>query len=150
MTSTERPKLFVGGLTVNHTESTLEKYCSKWGKLKSCFIKRSPAGYSRGFGFVTFKNIEEMKMCLEQESHILDNINITFKKAVDMKPKVNGKFVESFNPQSSDLKRLFIGNLHYSVTRTDIFSYFSKFGYIRSISMPNKTRQSRKYAMGVP
>ena len=136
-------KLFIGGLSQYHTESKLSKYCSQWGKLRSCFIKRFPNGVSRGFGFVTFRNISDMENFLESEPHKIDDKIVSFKKAFDSKAKENEDLI------SSDLKNIFIGNLPQSTTKDEIAYYFGSYGKIRSISMPKQTKMSKKYAIGM-
>ena len=138
-TNSNPGKLFVGDLSPYHTESNLSKYCSQWGKLRSCFIKRFPNGVSRGFGFVTFRNISEMETFLESGPHKIDEQVISFTKAFNcIKAKENG-----------DLKNIFIGNLPHSTSKDQIACYFGSFGKIRSISMPKQTKMSKKYALGM-
>ena len=107
-------KLFVGDLSQYHTESKLSKYCSQWGKLRSCFIKRFPNGVSRGFGFLTFRNLSDMENFMESEPHKIDDKVISFKKAFDIKAKENEDLIWS------DLKNIFIGNLPHSTSKVEI------------------------------
>ncbi|KAG7456710.1 hypothetical protein MATL_G00238820 [Megalops atlanticus] len=59
-------KLFVGGLSFDTTEQSLEEAFSKYGNIsKIDVIRDRESQRSRGFGFVTFENPEDAKDALE-------------------------------------------------------------------------------------
>ncbi|KPP65718.1 hypothetical protein Z043_115854 [Scleropages formosus] len=59
-------KLFVGGLSFDTTEQSLEEAFSKYGNIsKIDVIRDRETQRSRGFGFVTFENPEDAKDAME-------------------------------------------------------------------------------------
>ncbi|XP_076150456.1 cold inducible RNA binding protein a isoform X3 [Alosa pseudoharengus] len=59
-------KLFVGGLSFDTTEQSLEEAFSKYGVIANTHVARNrETQKSRGFGFVTFENPDDAKDALE-------------------------------------------------------------------------------------
>ncbi|XP_048102203.1 cold inducible RNA binding protein a isoform X3 [Alosa alosa] len=59
-------KLFVGGLSFDTTEQSLEEAFSKYGVISNVHVARNrETQKSRGFGFVTFENPDDAKDALE-------------------------------------------------------------------------------------
>uniref|UniRef100_A0A8C1LT79 Cold inducible RNA binding protein a n=1 Tax=Cyprinus carpio TaxID=7962 RepID=A0A8C1LT79_CYPCA len=59
-------KLFVGGLSFDTTEQSLEDAFSKYGVITNVHVARNrETNRSRGFGFVTFENPDDAKDALE-------------------------------------------------------------------------------------
>ncbi|XP_028834234.1 cold inducible RNA binding protein a isoform X3 [Denticeps clupeoides] len=59
-------KLFVGGLSFDTTEQSLEDAFSKYGVISNVHVARNRENHkSRGFGFVTFENPDDAKDALE-------------------------------------------------------------------------------------
>uniref|UniRef100_A0A673HHK7 Cold-inducible RNA-binding protein-like n=1 Tax=Sinocyclocheilus rhinocerous TaxID=307959 RepID=A0A673HHK7_9TELE len=59
-------KLFVGGLSFDTTEQSLEDAFSKYGVITNVHVARNrETNKSRGFGFVTFENPDDAKDALE-------------------------------------------------------------------------------------
>ncbi|MXQ86086.1 hypothetical protein E5288_WYG002065 [Bos mutus] len=55
-------KLFIGGLSFETTDEGLRSRSEQWGTLTDCVVRRDPnAKRSRGFGFVTYATVEEVK-----------------------------------------------------------------------------------------
>ena len=55
-------KLFVGGLSFDTTEQSLEEAFSKYGAISNVYVARHRETQDpRGFGFVTFENPEDAK-----------------------------------------------------------------------------------------
>ncbi|XP_036412677.1 cold inducible RNA binding protein a isoform X3 [Colossoma macropomum] len=59
-------KLFIGGLSFDTTEQSLEEAFSKYGVITNVHVARNrETNRSRGFGFVTFENPDDAKDALE-------------------------------------------------------------------------------------
>ncbi|MCJ8745190.1 hypothetical protein PDJAM_G00127370 [Pangasius djambal] len=59
-------KLFIGGLSFDTTEQSLEDAFSKYGVITNVHVARNrETNKSRGFGFVTFENPEDAKDAME-------------------------------------------------------------------------------------
>ena len=55
-------KLFIGGLSFETTDESLRSRFEQGGTLTDCVVRRDPnAKRSRGFGFVTYATVEEVK-----------------------------------------------------------------------------------------
>nr|KAF6346303.1 cold inducible RNA binding protein [Pipistrellus kuhlii] len=60
--SSDEGKLFVGGLSFDTNEQSLEQVFSKYGQISEVVVvKDRETQRSRGFGFVTFENIDDAK-----------------------------------------------------------------------------------------
>nr|AGH15797.1 cold-induced RNA-binding protein [Pachytriton brevipes] len=65
MSTNDEGKLFVGGLSFDTTEHSMEQCFSKYGQISECVVvKDRETGRSRGFGFITFSNPEDAKDAL--------------------------------------------------------------------------------------
>jgi len=124
-TTTDPGKLFVGGLSWQTTPDSLKQYFQKFGELKECFIMCDPVTRrSRGFGFITFVNMEDSEKAVAVEPHILDGKKIDPKKAF---PKVpNSKYV-------TKTKKVFVGGIQHGTSDDDLREYFGKFGAVTEV-----------------
>ncbi|KAJ1882816.1 Heteroproteinous nuclear ribonucleoprotein A1, partial [Kickxella alabastrina] len=76
-------KLFVGGLSWETDENRLREYFSKYGTIIDCSIMRDQTtGRPRGFGFVTFENIDGVNAVLQEPTHTVDGKQIDPKHAI--------------------------------------------------------------------
>ena len=72
-TETHR-KLFIGGLNYSTTDETLREFFSKFGELVDCVVmKFRDTKRSRGFGFVTYAELEQVDAC--QAARYVKNYN---------------------------------------------------------------------------
>ena len=75
-------KLFVGGLDYETTDSVLKEYFEQFGELTDWVVMKFPdTRRSRGFGFVTFQNPDNMEDCLSSGPHSLDGATVDLKRA---------------------------------------------------------------------
>ncbi|KAM4707829.1 cold-inducible RNA-binding protein B-like isoform 2-T3 [Discoglossus pictus] len=66
MSSTDEGKLFIGGLSFDTNEQSLEQVFSKYGAISEVVVvKDRETQRSRGFGFVSFENPEDAKDAME-------------------------------------------------------------------------------------
>jgi RNA recognition motif-containing protein len=84
-------KLFVGGLSWDTTDSTLNAFFSKVGNVVSAtVITDKYSGRSKGFGFVEMSTEEEaQKAQQELNGQSLDGRNINISEARPMQPRDN-------------------------------------------------------------
>ena len=131
-------KLFVGGLDYETTDAVLREYFEQYGELTDWVVMKFPdTKRSRGFGFITFKEPEMLEDCLSQQPHTLDSKTIELKRATPREDDRRGRGrgrggrfdeEESFDPESKQMRKLFIGGLNYSTTEDQIRDYFQQFG----------------------
>ncbi len=61
----------------------LRKYFSAYGTVNDAVVMKDPvSGRSRGFGFITFEDIESVDFALENEPHSIDSRKVEAKRAV--------------------------------------------------------------------
>lgn len=66
-------KLFVGGLSWESSQDSLQRYFSRYGEVIDCVVmKNNETGRSRGFGFVTFADPNNVGIVLQNGPHSLD------------------------------------------------------------------------------
>lgn len=67
-----RVKLYVGGLQPKHTEGQLRQHFAQFGSVTECCIARDyNTDESKGFGFVTFQEVEAASRARAACSHLL-------------------------------------------------------------------------------
>lgn len=66
-------KLFVGGLSWETTQESLQRFFQRYGEVIDCVVmKNNESGRSRGFGFVTFSDPLNVNIVLQNGPHTLD------------------------------------------------------------------------------
>merc|ERR1719469_214146 len=63
-------KIFVGGLDTASTESSLQDYFERFGKIQETVIMQDRDGKSRGFGFCTFSDTTSLDKLFSMEHEI--------------------------------------------------------------------------------
>jgi len=145
-------KLFVGGLNYDTSDDVFTKYFEGFGEvIDSIIMIDKQTNKPRGFGFVTFKNAEDMEKCLAHEGqHILDDRRVDIKRAVAQGQLPKEQFEEkklSFASSggdhqfkgpmkiSSELK-VFVGGIAPGTDEADVQKYFEDFGTVVDVNMP--------------
>uniref|UniRef100_A0A0K2TCT3 Heterogeneous nuclear ribonucleoprotein A3 [Bos mutus] n=1 Tax=Lepeophtheirus salmonis TaxID=72036 RepID=A0A0K2TCT3_LEPSM len=118
-------KLFLGGLNYSTTEDGLKKYFEKYGELVDIVVMRFPdTRRSRGFGFVTFAQVDQADACFEERPHTIDSTTIETKRAT---PKEEMESADE-GSQPEVMRKLFIGGLDYSTDDETLKAFFEQFG----------------------
>ena len=117
-------KIHIGNLRRGRyytTEDTLFKYFSRYGEIEVLeFFRNKLTNLSRGFAFVTFRNVESAQKVLS-DSHIIDGRNVTI--AVPVKKQKSAAL------QKRD-KTVLVSNIMHETSKEVIASHFSKFGIV--------------------
>jgi len=134
-------EMYVGGLNIKTTESTLERYFQQYGEISQCSIKRDEDGRSRGFGFVLFHNVESLDNVLrdkkEKFNFVLDSCNIRVQQAL---PKVN---TQMRNNECTNENRIFVSGLPtHGVTQSDVLKYFGRYGRVKEVILKERRDRS--------
>ncbi|KAI3813357.1 hypothetical protein L1987_18078 [Smallanthus sonchifolius] len=120
-------KLVVLGIPWDVDTDGLKDYMRKFGELEDCIVmKERSSGRSRGFGYVTFAEVEDAKAALSAE-HFLGNRALEVKIAT---PK------EEMRSSSKKITRIFVARIPLSVTEAAFRSHFEKYGEIMDLYMP--------------
>jgi len=126
--ATQKPSdLAVLSIPWKTTEEELKQHFSKFGNIVFANIKKDPeTGNSRGFGFIRFENYESQKKAMEEATHEIDGRAVVLRLT---KKGENGQF-----------RKVFVGRLSTELTRSDLMDYFSQFGTITDITIPQPFR----------
>uniref|UniRef100_A0A0N5CC97 RNA-binding protein Musashi n=1 Tax=Strongyloides papillosus TaxID=174720 RepID=A0A0N5CC97_STREA len=130
-------KMFIGGLSWQTTPEKLREYFGQFGEINECMVMRDPqTKRARGFGFITFVNIESVEKVLQKTDHELDNKKIDPKVAYPKK---------SHQKLVVRTKKIFIGGLGSTSTRDDLKGYFEQYGEVKdTILMYDKSTQRHR------
>ena len=116
-------KLFIGGLNLDTTEESLKDYFARWGETVDVVVMRFPdTKRSRGFGFVTYENVESVDAVLIAKPHVLDGKEIEPKRAV-----AKDETAQSSRQEVESSHKIFVGGLASATTEEDIRNCFDKF-----------------------
>ncbi|KAL5103590.1 hypothetical protein TcWFU_007965 [Taenia crassiceps] len=153
-----RVKLFVGGLKPSHTESQMRQYFSQFGTVTECCIVRDyNTDESKGFGFVTYREVEAASRARATHPHLLNNEPV-YVRPYKLKTKKEREAEEAAISSSSakdenemvgskgdgsgicaklkvnDL-RLFVRYRNGSTSKQELNEYFSSYGNVRKVIM---------------
>lgn len=115
-------KLFVGGLSWESTEESIQKYFEQFGTIESVNLKKKADDPSkhRGFCFVKFTNPTDADAVLNQEEpHMIDGSKVDPKSACPA----------GVRPEERT-KKIFVGGLRDETTEEALMEYFQAFGEI--------------------
>ena len=122
----EEGKLFVGGLSWETTQDSLLRYFSRFGEVIDCVVmKNVETGRSRGFGFVTFSDPNNIDTVIQSCPHNLDG------RTIDPKP-CNPRSMQK-PKKNINWPKVFLGGLPSSITETDLRNFFSRYGRVTEV-----------------
>ncbi|XP_061579467.1 heterogeneous nuclear ribonucleoprotein A3 isoform X2 [Cololabis saira] len=131
-------KLFIGGLSFETTEESLRAHFEQWGSLTDCVVMRDPnSKRSRGFGFVTYTNVNEVDDAMKARPHKVDGRVVEPKRAVSR---------EDSNKPGAHLtvKKIFVGGIKEDTEEDHIRDYFEKYGKIECIDIMEERSTGKK------
>jgi len=130
-------KLFVGGLSWETTQESLQAYFEKFGEITEVTLKTDAnTGRSRGFGFVSFADPSSVSQVMSTSSHFLDDRKID--------PKV-AKAKGGRDGYGEPTLKVFVGGLDPEVPEEEIRAHFSQFGTVEEVDLPfDKVNQQRR------
>ncbi|KAK7285504.1 hypothetical protein RJT34_20277 [Clitoria ternatea] len=134
-------KLFVRGLAWNTTSDTLRAAFQEHGDIEEgAVISDKATGKSRGYGFITYKNMESTQQALRAPSKLIDGRLAVCNLACE------GLTGTTSTPDLS-LRKLYIGSLSPEVTSEMLLNYFARHGEIEegSVAYDKDTNESRGF-----
>ncbi|XP_035221969.1 heterogeneous nuclear ribonucleoprotein 27C-like isoform X1 [Stegodyphus dumicola] len=139
--SEEAGKIFVGGLSWETTQEKLQEYFSRYGEVVDCVVmKNNETGRSRGFGFVTFKDVSCVAKVLSSGPHEVDG------RTID--PKVCSSRDSQQTKKSGQYPKVFLGGLPPNCTETDIRSFFSRYGTVVEVVLMYDQEKKKSRGFG--
>lgn len=116
--------LFLGGLKPNLTKQDLFNHFSKYGELIDISIKMDPrTGCNKGFAFVLYKDPSVI-------NNVLSTPQILDGRSVECKISFGGRHNQRDRFEASKCK-IFVSNLHLSITNQDLSEHFKSYGDLR-------------------
>uniref|UniRef100_S4RUR6 Heterogeneous nuclear ribonucleoprotein A0 n=1 Tax=Petromyzon marinus TaxID=7757 RepID=S4RUR6_PETMA len=138
----QQRKLFIGGLSFETTEESMQKHFEQWGTLTDCVVMRDPhTKRSRGFGFVTYMSAEEVDAAMEVRPHHLDGRVVEAKRAISRE--------DSLKPGAHlKVKKIFVGGIKDNTDEDHLRDYFSEYGMVESVDVMEDRQSGKKRGFG--
>lgn len=133
--------LFVGGLNQDTTSETILEYFSQFGKIKDVnLIIDWVTNKSKRCAIIFCENSKTRNKILRRRNHKIDGKFIRCNKADNNKKGT--KIIKT--------NKLFIGNIHPSINRSQLLHHFSKYGKIESLKLIKNTSRSKHSEEEIP
>lgn len=139
-------KLYVAGVSWTTTDEGFKNFFAQFGAVEEALVMReSPAGRSRGFGFVSFKDPAVAEKVLAQDLE-LDSRKLDLKRAVPKMEMVQAP-VREVDPTPSN-KKIYVAGIAFDATDEQVAQFFSRFGQVEkaTIMKDKLTSRSRGFA----
>lgn len=130
-------KLYVGNLDYDANENDVNELFSNYGEVLSAIVVRNKDdGTSKGFAFVEMETIDEAQKAADGLDAVMFmgraiTVNEAREKAAAKAP-AKRVFESSYKPGT---KKLYVGNLPFSVTEDDIKDLFSSAGEVKNVKI---------------
>lgn len=135
-------KVFIGGLNYNTTDDGLREYFEQWGKLVDVVVMKDPkTRKSRGFGFVTYENSEQVDKAQAARPHKIDGRTVDTKRAV---PREDVERPES----NATVKKVFVGGIKEDIEEDEIRTYFEDFGTVTDVAIVTERGSGKRRGFG--
>jgi len=121
-------KLFVGGLNYDTDDDGMRSFFEQWGEVVDCIVMKDGATKrSRGFGFVTYKEVSQVDAAQAHRPHTIDGKTVETKRAM---PRDS----QGQDSQQS-VTKMFIGGMNSDTNEDHIRDCFAEYGPIKSIDI---------------
>lgn len=145
-------KVFVGGLSWDTTDASLEEYFATVGQVTSARIVRDRnSGRSKGFGFVEFATDDAAQDAVDRlNGSDLDGRNIKVDLATQNdqnRGEKKDRFEKRDRTPASKSEKLFIGGLAWATTNESLQDAFSQYGEVveARVVLDKMTSRSRGF-----
>lgn len=152
-------EVFVGNLPFTTTSEEFQDIFKNTGDVKSAEVKMGRNGRSRGFGIIIYGNEDDAKKTIEAfDGQVIDGRTIQVRSGrasrgapgedVDARrgpePSKNTDFVRGVVGDGAPSATLFVSNLPWETTQSDLFDLFGSIGTVNKaeIQYDNRNRAS--------
>lgn len=140
-------KIFVGGLNRNTTAESLREYFSAFGPVHHTEVLFDKlTGRSRGFGFVTFEDVETISNVVDRH-HAIDESQVEVRRAIP-REEARQTVPRRDREATENTGRVFIGGLGDEVTDDVLKEFFSRFGELTSANVMVDRETNRPRGFG--
>ncbi|KAI4213885.1 MAG: hypothetical protein LQ351_003580 [Letrouitia transgressa] len=145
----DRRTVFVQQLAARLRTKELIQFFEKVGPVKEAqIVKDRVSGRSKGVGYVEFKEEESVPKAIQLTGQKLLGIPI-IAQLTEAEKNRQAKTSDSHgsNPTSIPFHRLYVGNIHFSITEEDLTNVFEPFGELEFVQL-QKEEQGRSRGYG--
>ncbi|CAI7656531.1 RNA recognition motif domain eukaryote [Penicillium freii] len=145
----DRRTIFVQQLASRLRPKDLITFFEKAGPVKDAqIVKDRVSGRSKGVGYVEFKNEETVDTALGLTGQALLGIPIIAQLTEAEKNRQARKTeATAGNQHTAPFHRLYVGNVHFSITEDDLTNVFEPFGELEFVQLQkDETGRSKGYA----
>ncbi|KAK2762219.1 hypothetical protein FQN54_001229 [Arachnomyces sp. PD_36] len=146
----DRRTVFVQQLAARLRTKELIAFFEKVGPVKEAqIVKDRVSGRSKGVGYVEFKQEESVPLAIQLTGQKLLGIPIIAQltEAEKNRQARNPEATVSGNHNSIPFHRLYVGNIHFSITESDLQNVFEPFGELEFVQL-QKEEQGRSRGYG--
>ncbi|KAK2742648.1 hypothetical protein FQN55_007767 [Onygenales sp. PD_40] len=146
----DRRTVFVQQLAARLRTKELIAFFEKVGPVKEAqIVKDRVSGRSKGVGYVEFKDEESVPLAIQLTGQKLLGIPIIAQltEAEKNRQARNPEANVSGNQNSIPFHRLYVGNIHFSITESDLQKVFEPFGELDFVQL-QKEEQGRSRGYG--
>ncbi|KAF2431613.1 splicing factor, CC1-like protein [Tothia fuscella] len=143
----DRRTVFVQQLAARLRTKDLITFFGKVGDVKEAqIVKDRISGRSKGVGYVEFKNEESVAAAIQLTGQKLLGIPIIAQLTEAEKNRQSRTTEHASQNPGVPFHRLYVGNIHFSVTEEDLSSVFEPFGELEFVSLQREEQgRSRGY-----
>ncbi|KAI9734187.1 MAG: hypothetical protein M1818_006606 [Claussenomyces sp. TS43310] len=145
----DRRTVFVQQLAARLRTKELIAFFEKVGPVKEAqIVKDRVSGRSKGVGYVEFKNEESVAAAIQLTGQKLLGIPIIAQLTeAEKNRQVRNPEASASNPNQIPFHRLYVGNIHFSITESDLQNVFEPFGELEFVQL-QKEEQGRSRGYG--
>ncbi|KAL9001993.1 MAG: hypothetical protein Q9188_005057 [Gyalolechia gomerana] len=145
----DRRTVFVQQLAARLRTKELIGFFEKVGPVKEAqIVKDRVSGRSKGVGYVEFKREESVAQAIQLTGQKLLGIPIIAQLTeAEKNRQARNPEATSSNPNQIPFHRLYVGNIHFSITESDLQNVFEPFGELEFVQL-QKEEQGRSRGYG--
>ncbi|KAI9753443.1 MAG: hypothetical protein M4579_005163 [Chaenotheca gracillima] len=146
----DRRTVFVQQLAARLRSKELIAFFEKVGPVKEAqIVKDRVSGRSKGVGYVEFKQEDSVPLAIQLTGQKLLGIPIIAQltEAEKNRQARTGEGNTHSNPNQIPFHRLYVGNIHFSITESDLQNVFEPFGELEFVQL-QKEEQGRSRGYG--
>lgn len=145
----DRRTVFVQQLAARLRTKELIAFFEKVGPVKEAqIVKDRVSGRSKGVGYVEFKQEDSVALAIQLTGQKLLGIPIIAQLTeAEKNRQARNPEATSSNPNQIPFHRLYVGNIHFSITESDLQNVFEPFGELEFVQL-QKEEQGRSRGYG--
>ncbi|CAI6336498.1 unnamed protein product [Periconia digitata] len=146
----DKRTIFVTQIAARVEHRHLRQFFESVGEvIDAQIVKDRVSGRSKGVGYVEFKDESSVLKAIELTGRLLKNVPVIVQhteaeKNRASRPTATGEGGAATSNNGAPFHRLFVGNIHFSVTEDDLKDVFSPFGAIEQITLQRDDKMATR------